>query len=107
MKGDFSWRIVALRRAFKENSYTYLNTLMETSDEKFYGKRTAFYYAQARYLLMYVQSKDLLDDYYKLFRATYDEDKTGITQLEKILNKPLPEIDEELVEYVNSFTQEW
>jgi hypothetical protein len=106
MMGDFSWRIVALRRAFRENNYTYLNTLMETNDDEFYSTRTSFYYAQARYLLMYVQSKGLLDNYYKLFRSTYDEDKTGIMQLEKILNKPLPEIDEEFVEYVNSFTQD-
>ena len=106
MKGDFNWRIVALRRAFKENSYTYLNTLMGTNDEILYGSRTAFYYAQARYLLMYVQSKGVLEEYYKLFRAAYNEDETGISQLEKILNKPLPDIDEDLVEYINSFKQE-
>ncbi len=106
MKGDFNWRIVALRRAFKENSYTYLNTLMGTNDEILYGSRTAFYYAQARYLLMYIQSKGVLEEYYKLFRAAYNEDETGISQLEKILNKPLPDIDEDLVEYINSFKQE-
>ena len=107
MKGDFNWRIVALRRAFKENNYTYLKELMQTNDDKFYNTRTSFYYAQARFLLMYIQSKGLLDDYYKLFRSTYDEDESGITQLEKTLNKPLADIDKEFVEYVKSFTQEW
>ncbi len=106
MKGDFNWRIIALRRAFKENNYTFLKELMQTNDNKFYSTRTSFYYAQARYLLMYIQSKSLLDDYYKLFRSTYDEDESGITQLEKILNKPLADIDKDFVEYVNSFTQE-
>ena len=106
MKGGFSWRIVALRRAFRENTYTGIKTMMETNDNELYGKRSSFYYAQSRYLLMYIQQTDLLDKYYKLFRDAYDEDNTGITQLEKTLNKPIEEIDKELVEYINSFTQE-
>jgi hypothetical protein len=106
IRGDFNWRIIALRRAFSESNYTYLKELMQTNDEVLYSKRTSFYYAQARYLLMYVQSNGLLDNYYKLFRSTYDEDESGITQLEKTLNKPLADIDKDFVEYVKSFTQE-
>jgi hypothetical protein len=106
MKGSFNWRILALRRAFRENTYTGIKTMMETNDIELYGKRSSFYYAQSRYLLMYIQQTDLLDDYYKLFRDTYDEDKTGITQLEKTMNKSIEEIDKELIEYINSFTQE-
>ncbi len=107
MKGDFNWRILSLRRAFRENTYTGLKKLMETNDEELYGKRSAFYYAQSRFLLMYIQQKDLLDDYYLLFKKTAADDPTGITQFEKTLNKPLEDIDKELVDYINSFTQQW
>jgi len=106
MKGDFSWRIAALRRAFRENTYTGIKTMMETNDNELYGKRSSFYYAQSRYLLMYMQQTVSPDKYYKLFRGTYDDDNTGITQLEKTLNKPIEEIDKELIDYINSFTQE-
>jgi len=106
MKGDFSWRIVALRRAFRENTYTGIKTMMETNDNELYGKRSSFYYAQSRYLLMYMQQTVSPNKYYKLFRDTYDDDNTGITQLEKIMNKSIKEIDKELIEYINSFTQE-
>lgn len=103
MIGDFNWRIVSLRRAFREDKYTGLKTLMETNDEELYGKRTSFYYAQSRYLLMYLQQKNLLENYYKQFRDTYDDDHSGITQLEKVTRKSLKKIDKELVDYVHTF----
>jgi hypothetical protein len=103
MIGDFSWRIAALRRAFRENTYTGLKTLMETNDDELYGKRTSFYYAQARYFLMFLQQKNRLRDYYKTFRETYYEDNTGITQLKKVTGKSLRKNDKELVDYINSF----
>ncbi len=103
LQGEFSWRIISIRRAFDENKYTGLKTLMGTNDEELYGKRSTFYYAQARYLLMYLQERGLLDDYYTLFKSTYHKDETGITQLEKTLKKPLDEIDEDLEAYLKSF----
>jgi hypothetical protein len=52
---------------------------------------------------MYLQSKGRLKDYYKTFKDTYEKDKTGISQLEKILKKPLDEIDDDYLDYVKSF----
>lgn len=105
LKGEFSWRIIALRRAINDYRYTKLEQLMKTDDEELYGKRVSFYYAQSRYLLMYLEEKGLLEKYYKLFRDTYEQDNTGISQLEKILGKPLEQIDEDYYEYINSFKQ--
>src|SRR4030095_3904575 len=101
--GEFNWRIISLRNALKNNTYTGLRKLVKSNDDEFYGNRAPFYYAQARYLLKYLQEKDLLREYYKSYRDTYEKDKTGITQLEKILDKPLSQIDEEYLEYVKSF----
>ncbi|MCC7158631.1 MAG: hypothetical protein IT281_03745 [Ignavibacteria bacterium] len=101
--GDFSFRIIPLRRALKENTYTGLETLMQTDDNELYGKRSSFYYAQSRYLLMYLQQKGLLVDFYKHFRDTYTGDKTGISQLEKVTGKPISQIDEEVLKFVKSF----
>jgi len=107
MYGAFSWRIVALKRAFDIGTYTGLKKLMKSNDRELYDEgRTSFYYAQARYLLMMLQQQGLLIKYYKHFRNTYDEDNTGITQLEWITGEPLENIDKELVDYINTFTLE-
>lgn len=100
---DFSLRIIPLRRALQDNSYTNLEHLMKTNDDELYGKRTSFYYAQARYLLMYLQQQELLERYYKLFRDTFINDETGITQLEEVTGKPLSQIEEEYIEFIKSF----
>ncbi len=105
LTGEFSLRILPLRRAIKENTYTGLKHLMQTDDDELYGKRTSYYYAQSRYLLMYLQEKGLLQKYYKTFRDSYKKDKTGITQLEEITGKSLKTLDEELLDYIKSFKQ--
>jgi hypothetical protein len=103
LRGEFSLRIIAIRRAIKENRYTGIKFLMQTGDDEFYGKYTSFYYAQARYLLMYLQEKGLLEKYYRLYRDTHSEDKTGIKQLEEILGKSIDKIDKDYYEYITSF----
>lgn len=101
--GEFSLRIIPLRRAIKENSYTGLEHLMTTNDAVLYGKRSSYYYAQSRYLLMMLQQEGKLYEFYKLFRDTFSSDKTGISQLEKITGKTLDTIDVELLDYIKSF----
>lgn len=103
LRGEFSWRIIPIRRAFENNSYTGLKVLMETNDDELYGQKSPYYYAQSRYLLMMLQEKELLKDFYVLFKNTYSKDETGISQLEKVTKKSLAEIDGEFVEYIKSF----
>ena len=103
--GEFSYRIIPLRRAINENTYTGLKHLMETNDEVLYGKRTSYYYAQSRYLLMYLQEKGLLEKFYKTFRDSYNKDNSGIRQLEEVTGKSLKTLDNELLEYIKSFKQ--
>jgi hypothetical protein len=103
---DFNWRIRALRRSFNEGTYTDLRTLMSTNDDDIYGRRSSFYYAQARYLLGMLQEKGMLARYYKHFNNSFESDNTGITQLETIYGKKLDEIEKEYVAYVKSFKEE-
>ena len=101
--GDFSLRIIPLRRALKENTYTLLETLMTTDDKELYGKKASYYYAQSRYLLMMIQQSGLLAAYYKTFRDTFNIDKTGISQLEQVTGKPISVLNEELISFIRSF----
>jgi hypothetical protein len=101
--GDFSWRILSVKRAFNEDTYTGLEDLMSTNDDELYSKKASFYYAQSRYLLMYLQQQGLLKEYYKTFRDTFSEDKTGMLQLMRVSGKSIETLDAELETYLKSF----
>ena len=103
--GEFSWRINAIRSAFKDNKYTDLNHLMTLTDNELYSSNSSFYYAQSRFLLGYIQEKGLLKRYYTLFRDTYETDNTGISQLEKLLKMKLSEFEPLYLDYLKSFNK--
>lgn len=100
--GYVNWRLPTLQEAIKNNKYTSLDKLTKTSDEEFYGSRSDFNYAQARYLCMYLQEQGLLKKFYKLFRDNYSEDKTGKSFLEQVLNKKLALIDDDYLAWVGA-----
>ena len=55
-------------------------------DEHFYGEEhVGLNYAQARYLLMYLQEQGKLPEYYHKLRADHDEDPTGLKTLETVI----------------------
>ena len=101
--GDFSWRINAIRTAFKTNTYTDLQYMMNLTDNELYSSNASFYYAQSRMLLGYMQEKGKLDLFYKVFRDTYETDNTGVSQFEKIMKMKVTEMEPVYQEYIRSF----
>jgi hypothetical protein len=71
-----NWRLPALQKAIREDRLRPLDELF--ADTKFYdAQRSGLNYAQARYLLMYLQEKRLLARFYRDFRAAVKDDPTG------------------------------
>jgi hypothetical protein len=81
--GLANWRLPALKQAIRKDTLRPLRELID--DDNFYdGQRVGMNYAQARYLLMYLQEKGLLTTYYARFRAGAKDDPTGLRTLEKL-----------------------
>ena len=81
--GHTNWRLPALKQAIRKNELRPLRELIE--DDNFYDPRhVGMNYAQARYLLMYLQEQDLLTSYYARFRDNAADDPTGLTTLEAV-----------------------
>ena len=82
--GHENWRLPALKQAIRKDELRPLRELI--GDEKFYDpQQVGMNYAQARYLLMYLQEKGLLTAYYASFRAGAKRDPTGLKTLEALV----------------------
>jgi len=84
IRGLVNWRLPDLQRAIRTNKLRPLANMI--SDPDFYDDdNVGLNYAQARYLLMFLQESGQLDAYYKLFRATRGDDPKGLKQLKQII----------------------
>jgi hypothetical protein len=84
--GLANWRLPNLKRQIRAKTLPPLTTLLGTSRDGFYNADFDAY-AYARYLLMYLQEKDKLRDFWVKFRK--DKDLTGKVALEEILGEKL------------------
>ena len=81
--GHENWRLPGLQRAIRAGTLRPLRELIEDAD--FYDEgRVGINYAQARYVLMYLQEKGLLAEYYRRFRDGAKGDPRGLKTLEAV-----------------------
>ena len=83
--GYTNWRLAGLKRAIQKGNLTSFKTLCGTTDTEFYEKDRGTNYAQARYLLYYLQQKNLLRNYYRRFFANRADDPSGYHTLKAVL----------------------
>ena len=100
IRGLTNWRLSALQRAIREKKLRPLRELIEDPD--FYrDQHVGLNYAQARYLLMYLQERGTLAAYYKKLRADQAEDKTGLATLKALIEpQSLQQFEREWREWV-------
>jgi len=93
--GLVNWRLPVLREGLKKKTTLPLNELVATTRAEFLDENLGVHYAQARYFCQYLQDRGLLRDFYSGFRDGYKKDPTGANTLEKLLKKPLPEVEQD------------
>lgn len=103
LEGLTNWRLPGLQQAIRDGELGSVRELTATSDAVFYGDESGNAYAQARYLLHYLQSRRLLQRYYREFVAARRHDPTGYATLTRVLGRApaeMAEFDRELNQYV-------
>jgi len=84
IRGHVNWRLPALKKAIRDHTLRPLRELVEDPD--FYGENlVGLNYAQARYVMLYLQEKELLAPYYRACRDGCADDPTGRKALEALL----------------------
>jgi hypothetical protein len=78
-----NWRLPALKKAIREDRLRPIDEMI--ADRDFYNAdRVGLNYAQARYLLMYLQEKGRLKQFYSDFRAAAKDDPSGVETLHAV-----------------------
>lgn len=83
--GLTNWRLAGLQTAIKQGVVPTFKTLASTTTDQFYDEDPGTNYAQARYLLYYLQEKGLLERYYHAFHKARAADPTGYDTLKSVL----------------------
>jgi hypothetical protein len=84
--GLTNWRLAGLQKNIRNGTLPSFKELCSTTDSQFYSSNRGDNYAQARYLLYYLQQKGLLEVFYRSFVKNAKTDPTGFETLKKILN---------------------
>jgi hypothetical protein len=93
--GRTNWRLAGLQQAIRDGSVPTFRWLMATTSDRFYGPGSGLHYAQARYLLYYLQERGLLRRYYREFVRDHDHDPTGYRTLLRLVSSSDPEVFQE------------
>src|SRR4051812_28317543 len=84
--GHENWRLPALQRAVKAGTLRSFTELANDNDFR-NNERVGINYAQARYLMFYLQERGLLKKYYAEARDHHKDDPTGIESLKKVIGR--------------------
>jgi hypothetical protein len=85
--GYTNWRLTGLQQAIREKKVPPFEALTSADETAFYDHDPGTNYAQARYLLYYLQEKGLLLPFYRAYRDGRAADPTGYATLQRILGE--------------------
>ncbi|MGA1870856.1 MAG: hypothetical protein ACMUJM_20155 [bacterium] len=105
IRGLMNWRFPILQRAINNNELIPLIDLLKVNRTEFEGEYRDLYYAEARYLALYLQEKEVLVEFYKAFRDVHQTDLFGHATLEHITGKKLEILQKEWIHWTETLKQ--
>jgi hypothetical protein len=85
--GYLNWRLAGLQSAIKKRTLPSFAELMAMGSHQFYEEDRGDNYAQARYLLYYLQERGLLLTFHREFLKWHKLDPTGVKTLRHVLHE--------------------
>lgn len=98
IRGLVNWRLPALQKAIAAKELRSISEMIADDDFR-NDERIGINYAQARYLMLYLQENDLLQKFYADFRDARKDDPSGAKTLRKLVTRPDRTFEQ--------FEQEW
>ncbi len=98
--GLTNWRLAGLQKAIRADDLRPLRDLVTKDD--FYGRLRGVNYAQARYFVMYMQKKGVLDDFYGRFREDHEKDDAAVRIVADLFDRDFETVEREFVAWVKT-----
>ena len=83
--GLLNWRLPGLQQAIRRGALPPFSELAAQDARGFYERDPGSNYGQARYLLYYLQERELLASYWTRWTADFDADPTGYRTLQSVV----------------------
>jgi hypothetical protein len=90
-----SWRSNIVKRLEKLGQLAPIEEIAKLSPFQFSGSRPLAKYAQARTIFLYLSDQGKLKDWYVEYTGAYREDPTGVKAIEKVLGKPIKDVNKD------------
>lgn len=98
-----NWRLPAIQKAIQDNTLVGLDTLTQS---EFSTQGSALAYAHARYFCMYLQSRGLLEKFYRRYKDDATRQVPAIRTIEAVTGQPIRQVDKAYRQYVLSLKWE-
>lgn len=85
--GDTNWRLPILQKAIAEKRTKPFAALLNLDAGSFYGDEQGTNYAEARYLVYYLQMRGMLPRFYREMVASHERDPSGYETLKSVLGE--------------------
>lgn len=104
IRGGVNWRLPGLQDALRRGRAPSFERIGGAGRMAFNGRERGELYAVSRYLLYWLQEKEVLVRYFHAFRGRVGADASGMRTLAEILGRPLPELRREWEGFVSGLT---
>jgi len=99
-------RVLTLQRAIRLRQTVSLERLISLKRPAFM-RDAELCYAEARYVMLYLFQKGLLDKWYARYKRTFKEDRTGRKAFEKVLGRGLFQVRQDWLSWVKDLKIPW
>lgn len=100
-----SWRTNIAKRLERSGSLRPLSVFLSMQRDRFVSHRPSANYAHARAIMMFVESRGVLGDFYRALRAGYAQDPSGVVALETALGMTIDEADRDFRKWLRSLPE--
>jgi len=99
-------RLVTLQRAIEAKATIPLADMLKMDTEAF-AKQWELAYAQSRYLMLYLYQQGKLPQWYKTYKALYDDDASGREALVRVLSMRLDRLEQAWQSWARTLRLPW